>query len=267
MSGNGRPVVLQGVGRLGSAILEGWLATGAVDPADLIILTPSEKPAAEAARARGARINPPLEELANARAFVIGVKPAKWLEAAQAVLPHLAADAVIVSVMAGVRGETISDGYDGRPVVRVMPTTGVAQARGVATLWAAEAEALKVGRELFEPIAETVLLDDETLMHAATAVSGCGPSYFFAFTRALAEAGEAEGLSPEAAARLARATLRSAASGVEGDEALNALIDRVASPGGVTQAGLIALNENGALDRSVESAVKAAVAKSTELSG
>ncbi|KAK0358773.1 hypothetical protein LTR94_034020, partial [Friedmanniomyces endolithicus] len=80
-------------------------------------------------------------------------------------------------------------------------------------------------------------------------------------------AGEAEGLSPEAAARLARATLRSAAAGVEGDEALNALIDRVASPGGVTQAGLIALNENGALDRSVESAVKAAVAKSTELSG
>src|SRR5690606_9993635 len=76
----GRPIVLQGVGRLGSAILEGWLATGAVDPADLIILTPSEKPAAEAARAKGARINPPLEELAKARAFVIGVKPAKWRE-------------------------------------------------------------------------------------------------------------------------------------------------------------------------------------------
>lgn len=169
--------------------------------------------------------------------------------------------------MAGVRGQTISDGYNGRTVVRVMPTTGVAQARGVATLWSGDADALSVGRELFEPIAETVLLDDEALMHAATAVSGCGPAYFFAFTRALAEAGEAEGLSPEAAARLARATLRSAAAGVEGDEALNALIDRVASPGGVTQAGLIALNENGALDRSVESAVKAAVAKSTELSG
>ena len=59
------PVVLQGVGRLGSAILEGWLKTGAVDPVDLIILTPSEKPAAEAARALGARINPPLETLAG----------------------------------------------------------------------------------------------------------------------------------------------------------------------------------------------------------
>src|SRR5690606_26253456 len=166
-------------------------------------------------RTKGARINPPLEELANARAFVIGVKPAKWLEAAQAVLRHLASDAVIVSVMAGVRGETISDGYNGRPVVRVMPTTGVAQARGVATLWSSDADALKVGRDLFEPIAETVLLDDEALMHAATAVSGCGPAYFFAFTRALADAAEPEGLRPEAAARLPRATLRPAAAAGE----------------------------------------------------
>lgn len=261
------PVVLQGVGRLGSAILEGWLATGAVDPRDLIVLTPSEKPAAEIARARGARINPPLEALAEARAFVIGVKPARWREASRPILPCLAADAVIVSVMAGVPGETISQGFDGRAVVRVMPTTGVAQARGVATLWSADDAARAVGQALFEPIAETVLLDDEALMHAATAVSGCGPAYFFAFTRALAQAGVEAGLSPEAAARLARATLRSAAAGVEGDDTLDALIDRVASPGGVTQAGLVALNENGALDRAVESAVQAAVAKSTELSG
>ena len=104
-------------------------------------------------------------------------------------------------------------------------------------------------------------------MHAATAVSGCGPAYYFAFTRALAQAGIEEGLAPEAAVRLARATLRSAAAGVEGTDPLDALIDRVASPGGVTQAGLVALNANGALDRAVESAVQAAVAKSTELSG
>ena len=124
-----------------------------------------------------------------------------------------------------------------------------------------------MGEALFAPIAETVHLDDEAAMHAATAVSGCGPAYFFAFTRALAQAGIGEGLSPDAAVRLARATLRSAAAGVKGTEALDALIDRVASPGGVTQAGLVALNAGGALDRAVESAVQAAVAKSTELSG
>ncbi len=260
-------VVLQGVGRLGSAILEGWLLTGAVDPKDLIILTPSEKPVAEKARALGARINPPLETLAEAKAFVIGVKPAKWVEAAQDILPHLNKDAVIVSVMAGVLETTISEGFVGRSVVRVMPTTGVAQAKGVASLWSSDKAALDQGLALFEPIAETAILTSEDLMHAATAVSGCGPAYFFAFTRALAQAGVAEGLPEEVAVKLARATLRSAAAGVVGTEALDALIDRVASPGGVTQAGLVVLNENGALDRPVKGAVKAAIDKSTELSG
>lgn len=260
-------IVLQGVGRLGSAILEGWLKTGAVAPQDLIILTPSDKPAAEAARTKGAQINPPLEALAEASAFVIGVKPAKWVEASKAILPHLNKDSVIVSVMAGVRGETISDGFEGRSVVRIMPTTGVAVARGVATIWAADEAARQLGEDLFAPIAETVHLDEEEVLHAATAVSGCGPAYFFDFTRALAKAGVEAGLEPEAAERLARATLRSAAAGVEGSETLDALIDRVASPGGVTQAGLVAMNENDALNRVAESAVNAAVAKSTELSG
>lgn len=260
-------VVLQGVGRLGSAILEGWLLTGAVDPKDLIILTPSEKPVAEKARALGARINPPLDVLADAKAFVIGVKPAKWAEASQPVLAHLNKDAVIVSVMAGVPEATISQGFEGRSVVRVMPTTGVAQGQGVASLWSSDQRALDTGLSLFAPMAETAVLTSEDLMHAATAVSGCGPAYFFAFTRALAQAGVAEGLPEDVAVKLARATLRSAAAGVVGDEALDTLIDRVASPGGVTQAGLVVLNENGALDRPVKGAVKAAVDKSTELSG
>lgn len=260
-------VVLQGVGRLGSAILEGWLLTGAVDPKDLIILTPSEKPVAEKARALGPRINPPLDALADAKAFVIGVKPAKWAEASQPVLAHLNKDAVIVSVMAGVPEATISQGFEGRSVVRVMPTTGVAQGQGVASLWSSHKAALDTGLSLFAPMAETAVLTSEDLMHAATAVSGCGPAYFFAFTRALAQAGVAEGLPEDVAVKLARATLRSAAAGVVGDEALDTLIDRVASPGGVTQAGLVVLNENGALDRPVKGAVKAAVDKSTELSG
>jgi pyrroline-5-carboxylate reductase len=260
-------IVLQGVGRLGSAILEGWLKTGAVAPQDLIILTPSQKPAAEQARVMGAQINPPVEALAEATAFVIGVKPAKWVEASKDILPHLNKNAVIVSVMAGVRGETISDGFEGRKVVRIMPTTGVAVARGVATIWAANGEARQLGEDLFGPIAETVHLDEEEVLHAATAVSGCGPAYFFDFTRALAKAGVEAGLEPEAAERLARATLRSAAAGVEGPDGLDALIDRVASPGGVTQAGLVAMNENDALNHVAQSAVNAAVAKSTELSG
>ena len=75
------PVVLVGCGRLGSALLEGWLTTGAVAASELIILTPSDKPAAEAARAQGARVNPPLAALVEAQTLVVAVKPVKWREA------------------------------------------------------------------------------------------------------------------------------------------------------------------------------------------
>ena len=101
----GRPVVLLGCGRLGSAIVEGWMKTGAVAASDLIILNPSMKPTMEVAQAAGARINPPLEALEEARALVVAVKPAKWREATEPVAGRLAADAAVVSVMAGVQGE------------------------------------------------------------------------------------------------------------------------------------------------------------------
>uniref|UniRef100_UPI003A8DDFC6 pyrroline-5-carboxylate reductase family protein n=1 Tax=Brevundimonas sp. TaxID=1871086 RepID=UPI003A8DDFC6 len=127
-----RPVVLLGCGRLGSAIAEGWLATAALDPAELIILTPSEKPVAEAARKRGAWINPPLEALADARGLVVAVKPAMWRAAVAPLVELLPADIVIVSVMAGVPGAALTEAFAGRAVVRVMPTTAVAQGRGVA---------------------------------------------------------------------------------------------------------------------------------------
>ncbi|MDI6624559.1 MAG: NAD(P)-binding domain-containing protein, partial [Brevundimonas sp.] len=195
-------VVLVGCGRLGSAILEGWLATSTVAPADLIILTPSDKPATEAARARGARINPPLDALGEARAVVLAVKPAKWRDAIAPTLDHLPADAAVISVMAGVRADQIA-GVSGRPVARVMPTTAVAQARGVASLWSDDAGVRETARGLFAAIADVVDLPAEDVMDAATATAGSAPAFIYAFVQALARAGEAQGLSRDAAERLA----------------------------------------------------------------
>lgn len=257
------PVILVGCGRLGSALVEGWLATGAVDPRDLIVLTPSDKPAAEAARAAGARINPPAEALTDARAVILAVKPAKWREAATGLVRTIGA-APVISLMAGVRSADIYAVFTG-PVARVMPTTGVAVGKGVAGLWSADAPAAAVARSLFAPVATVVDIPDEAMMDAVTAMAGSGPAYVFAFTRALAEAGEAQGLPPAVAADLARATVRSAAAGLDGDEAVEALIARVASPGGTTEAGLKALAGAG-LDEAVAAAVAAAKARAGELS-
>lgn len=259
-------MVLVGCGRLGSAILEGWLATSTVSPADLIVLTPSDKPAAEAARARGARINPPLEALRDARAVVLAVKPAKWREALGPTLDHLPADTPVVSVMAAVRAADIA-AVAGRPAARVMPTTAVAQARGVAGLWSDDAGARAAARSLFSAIADVVDLPAEAAMDAATATAGSAPAFIYAFVQALARAGEAQGLSADAAGRLARGALRSAAAGAETGVGLDDLVARIASPGGTTRAGLDAMEAAGDLDRAARAAVDAAVARAKEISG
>jgi pyrroline-5-carboxylate reductase len=251
-------VALLGCGRLGSAILEGWLKTGTVAARDLIILTPSEKPAAEAARALGARVNPPLADLTEARTLVLAVKPAKWREALGPLAGALNPAAMIVSVMAGVAAADIGE-VTGRPVARVMPTTAVAQARGVAALWSGHDAARETARGLFEAMAEVVDLDLEANIDVATATAGSAPAFIHAFVQALARAGEAEGLSADAAIRLARGALRSAGAGVETGETLETLIARIASPGGTTRAGLDAMAAGGDLERAAAAAVSAAV--------
>jgi len=251
-------VALVGCGRLGSAILEGWLTTGAVAARDLIILTPSDKPAAEAARVQGARVNPPMSALGEARTVVLAVKPAKWREALVPLVAALNPEAVIVSVMAGVAAAEIA-AVSGRSVARVMPTTAVAQGRGVAALWSGQDAARETARGLFAAMAEVVDLDLEAHIDVATATAGSAPAFIHAFVQALARAGEAEGLSADAATRLARGALRSAGAGVETGEALETLIARIASPGGTTRAGLDAMAASGDLDRAASAAVRAAV--------
>ncbi|QYF87321.1 pyrroline-5-carboxylate reductase [Brevundimonas sp. PAMC22021] len=258
------PVVLLGCGRLGSAILEGWLLTNAVAPTDIVVLTPSEKPAAEVARDGGATINPPLETLREARCVVIAVKPAMWREALAPLLPHLGEQAVILSVMAGVTAPTLAEGVGPWPIVRVMPTTGVARGRGVATVYAADAEARALGRALFAPMAVTVDLPDEAAMDAATAVAGSGAAYFYAMTEALARGGEAAGLDADTARTLARATFVAAAESA-GDEPLTELIGRIASPGGSTRAGLNVMAEGGRIEALMTEVVAAAVRRNREM--
>ena len=247
-----------GCGRLGSAILEGWLTTGTLAAGDLIILTPSDKPAAEVARAQGARVNPPSAALSEARVLVLAVKPAMWRDALAPLAGHLNPDAVIVSVMAGVAAVDIG-AVARRTIARVMPTTAVAQGRGVAALWSDHDGPREAARGLFELMAEVVDLDQETHIDVATATAGSAPAFIHAFVKALARAGEAEGLSADSATRLARGALRSAGAGVETGEALDALIARIASPGGTTRAGLDAMAASGDLDRAASAAVRAAV--------
>jgi pyrroline-5-carboxylate reductase len=262
------PILMLGAGRMGGAMLSGWRKADAFAAADLMIRDPQPSPPALAAALDGAALNPPEAELARARTVVLAVKPQLWREAAAEVAPWLAADAVIVSIAAGVPAAAIAHEFGGRCVARVMPTTAAAIGQGTASLFADDPAALARAHALFEPLGTVVDLPDEGLMHAATAVSGSAPAYLYAFIEALEAAGVAAGLSAREAGRLARSTLTGAAALLaESGEDPAELRRQVTSPGGTTQAALeVLLGEQG-LPPLLRDAVAAAARRSKELGG
>jgi pyrroline-5-carboxylate reductase len=258
------PILLLGAGRMGGALIAGWAKAGAFAAAELIIRDPNADPAAFP----GASVNPPLEALAAARTVLLAVKPQIWREAVADIVPHLAADAVIVSIAAGVAAADISRAFGGRAVARVMPTTAVAVGLGTASVHADTDAARARAHALFDPVATVVDLDSEELLHAATAVSGSAPAYLYAFIEALEAAGAGLGLDPAASARLARATIVGAAAllGQSGEEP-SELRKQVTSPGGATAAALAVLMGDGGFGDLLPKALAAVVQRSRELGG
>lgn len=262
------PILMLGAGRMGGAILEGWARAEAFGPADLMIVDPQPSEAALAAERAGATLNPPEAALATARTVLLCVKPQLWSEVAGQYAAWTSADAVVVSIVAGVSSQAIAREFAGRPVARVMPTTAAAIGQGTASLFADDPAALARAHALFEPLGAVVDLIDEGQMHAATAVSGSAPAYLYAFIESLEAAGAAAGLSPADASKLARSTITGAAallaqSGAEPSE----LRRQVTSPGGTTEAALnVLLGERG-LPSLLREAVAGAVRRSKELGG
>jgi pyrroline-5-carboxylate reductase len=261
------PILMLGAGRLGGALLDGWSLTAAFAAAELMIRDPQPGSSAQKAVQAGAVLNPSDAELKRARTVLLAVKPQVWREAAAAVAPHLAPDAVIVSVAAGVRAADISEGFGGRKVARIMPITAIAVAKGAGGAYAPDAGARAAAHALFDPVARLVDVEDEALMDAVTAVCGSAPAYLYAFTEALEAAGVREGLPPEASKALARATMAGAAAlmTTSGEEPAE-LRRQVTSPGGTTAAALEVLMAEDGLPSLLRKAVAAAARRSRELS-
>ena len=262
-----KPILLVGAGALGSAILRGFRLKGQARPAEMMILdlVPGEEALAYAAE--GARLNPSPETWHEAKTVILAVKPQGWHAVAQILHGNLNKDAALVSVMAGVTTNQLKHAFSGHALARVMPTTGVATGKGVASIYAERPEALEAARQVFEPMASVVVLYDEGLIDSATAVSGSGPAYVYAFVRALEKAGLETGLSAADSKALARATLISAASLLDGTTAEpEELIRKVASPGGTTEAALKVLRYDGSgIDELMSASVRAAFNRAKEL--
>ncbi len=265
-------VLLVGCGKMGSALLAGWLDRG-LDPAGVVAVEPGE--AARAAFApRGVGVVASSDSVPpgfRPDVVVLAVKPQLM---ADAVPPYARfGDAVFLSIAAG-RTLGFFAGLlgAGAAIVRAMPNTPAAVRRGITVCVANAAvdPARRAAcRMLLEAVGEVAWIDDEGLMDAVTAVSGSGPAYVFLLAEALAAAGAAAGLPADLADRLARATVSGSGELLrQSPDSAAQLRVNVTSPGGTTAAALAVLmaDSNGLPARLTE-AVAAATRRGRELAG
>jgi pyrroline-5-carboxylate reductase len=261
-------LVLVGAGKMGGALLEGWLRLG-LDPARVAVIEPQPSPQIAALARRGVRLNPDVRALTDVAAVVIAVKPQIAAEALPALAPLIGPSTLVVSIMAGRTLRSLSAALNGaNALVRAMPNLPASIGRGitVAVALAANEAQRDLAHRLLSATGTVAWVEDESLLDAVTAVSGSGPAYVFLLAEALAQAGAAAGLPPDLAEKLARETVAGAGELLH-QSALDAaaLRDNVTSPGGTTAAALEVLTGANGLTPLMKKAVAAATARSRKL--
>ena len=263
-------LVLVGAGKMGGAMLEGWLGLG-MPPAQIVVIEP--QPAKEIATlaARGLRLNPSAATVGEVSAIVVAIKPQSAPDAMPALAPYVGASTVVVSIMAGRTLRFLEQTLPPAAIVRAMPNTPAAIGRGI-TVAVGNSRVSASQRELVHALLSAVgmveWISDEALMDAVTALSGSGPAYVFLLAETMARAGVAAGLPAELAEKLARATVAGSGELLHRSP-LDAAILRqnVTSPGGTTAAALEVLMGKDGFDALLASAIAAATARSRELAG
>jgi pyrroline-5-carboxylate reductase len=265
---NNDGLVLLGCGKMGSAMLQGWLAKG-VAARNVYVLDPQPSGWLLGLQAQGLHLNTALPD--SPAICLIAVKPQMMGDA----LPRLQAlgggDTVFLSVAAGTSIAAFETVFgSGCPVIRAMPNTPAAIGRGITALIGnanvTEAD-LEMAETLLSAVGQTVRLECEDQIDAVTGVSGSGPAYVFHLIEALAAAGEARGLPADMAMKLAKATVGGAGQlAEEAEESPTQLRINVTSPGGTTAEALkVLMDEKTGFVPLLKKAVKASADKGREL--
>jgi len=269
----GSHVVLLGCGRMGSAMLAGWLnhpenflKISVIEPAELDKKYTESDVIAHYSS---------LDDLANIDAtpidfVVLAVKPQMMAEAVSQ-FRNMALDKIVfLSIAAGLSCEWISEQLGGNSqVVRAMPNTPAAVGAGITALYAAQSVAADQKEfcvRLLQAIGGVIVLPDEKMMDAVTALSGSGPAYVFLLTEAMQAAGEQLGLPQELSYKLARGTISGVGALLDQDTSdASVLRQNVTSKGGTTAAALSVLMEDDALLKLISRAMSKAEERSREL--
>ncbi|SMX24600.1 pyrroline-5-carboxylate reductase [Boseongicola aestuarii] len=260
-----RGLILLGCGKMGGAMLEGWLTRG-LPPSCVHVIDPN---APMWAAARGVHVNGVLPK--DPSIVIIAVKPQMMGDALPAIKAYGNGETVLLSIAAGTKISAFEEAFGAKtPVVRAMPNTPAAIGQGI-TAYCRNAHVsdarLELSRALLSAVGKTVALESEDQIDAVTGVSGSGPAYVFHMIEALAAAGVEQGLSDEMAMELAVATVAGAgALAASSDESATQLRINVTSPNGTTQAALeVLMDPETGFPSLMKRAVAAAADRSREL--
>ncbi len=262
-------LALAGAGKMGGAMLTGWLAQG-LDPKRIVVIDPHLSDDIRTHAANGVRLNPVTQDAVPAAVVVLAVKPQMFRDAGPTLRALVGPDTLVVSIMAGTTIAAITE-VCGGAVVRAMPNTPAAIGRGMTVAVPAKAvtaDQRAVADALLRATGAVEWVDDEALMDAVTAVSGSGPAYVFLLAEELARAGVAAGLPPALAAKLARETVSGSGELLNRSDIEAAVLrQNVTSPGGTTAAALGVLMAPDGFEALLTRAVAAATRRSKELAG
>ncbi len=259
-------LVLLGCGKMGSAMLQGWLA-GGLPATSVWVIDPAPS---DWLRTQSVNLNTSLP--ASPAVVIVAVKPQMMGEALPQIVALGQGRTVFVSVAAGTpiaQFEAVLG--SGTSIVRAMPNTPAAVGKGITALVgndnATEAD-LAMAEGLMAAVGQTVRLSQEAQMDAVTGVSGSGPAYVFHLIETLAQAGQEQGLPEDLAMALAKATVAGAgALAEESEEDPTQLRINVTSPNGTTQAALeVLMDQDAGFPSLMRKAVAAATDRSKELS-
>jgi pyrroline-5-carboxylate reductase len=258
-------IALAGAGKMGSAMLSGWLA-GGLDAKRVVVIEPSPSGEISALAKQGVRLNPSTSGAIDT--IVLAVKPQSFRDVGAKLKPLISPSTLVVSIMAGTTIASISE-VCGGAVVRAMPNTPAAIGRGITVAVAAgdvSPAQRAVADALLRATGSVEWVDDEPLMDAVTAVSGSGPAYVFLLAEELARAGVEAGLPVELATKLARETVAGSGELLHRSELSSATLrQNVTSPGGTTAAALDVLMASDGMQPLMIRAIAAATRRSKEL--
>jgi pyrroline-5-carboxylate reductase len=262
-------LVLVGCGQMGSAMLRGWLASGAA--AQFLVVEPAGLAPAFSGNA-AISLHRTVDEVdgeAAPDAVVFAVKPQIIDDVLPAYRRWAVPQTLFLSIAAGKTIAGLARHLGEAAIVRAMPNTPAAIGRAISVACAnprVSPDQKRLAEALLTAIGESAWVEDEALMDAVTAVSGSGPAYVFLLIETLAAAGEKAGLPPDLALRLARDTVSGSGElARQSAEQPGKLRENVTSPGGTTRAALDVLMADDGLARLLDRAVAAATKRSREL--